>query len=54
MQEIKEDRMDNLRRKESFRRYKKRRGNQYTPASIVKTIIIYIIEEIEMAEGNKL
>ena len=32
MQEIKEDRMDRFRRKKSSRRYKKRRGNQYTAA----------------------
>ena len=46
--------MDNLRRKKSSRRYKKRRGNQYTTASIVKTVIRHIIDEIEMAEKNKL
>ena len=38
--------MDNLRRKKSSRRYNKRRGNQYTTASIVKTVIRHIIDEI--------
>ena len=46
--------MDNLRRKKSSRRYKKRRGNQYTTASIVKTVIRNIIDEIEVAERNEL
>ena len=46
--------MDNLRRKKSSRRYKKRRGNQYTTASIVKTVIRHIIDEIEVAERNQL
>ena len=46
--------MDNLRRKKSSRRYKKRRENQYTTASIVKTVIRNIIDEIEVAERNEL
>ena len=46
--------MDNLRRKKSSRRYKKRRGNQYTTASIIKTVIRHIIDETEVAERNKL
>ena len=46
--------MDNLRSKKSSRRYKKRRGNQYTTASIVKTVIRNIIDEIEVAERNEL
>ena len=46
--------MDNLRRKKSSRRYKKRRGNQYTTASCVKTVIRNIIDEIEVAERNEL
>ena len=46
--------MDNLRRKKSSRRYKKRRGNQYTTASFVKTVIRNIIDEIEVAERNEL
>ena len=54
MQDVKEDRMNNLRRKRSSCRYKKRRGNQYTTASIVKTVIRNIIDEIEVAERNEL
>ena len=46
--------MDKLRRKKSSRRYQKRRGNQYTTVSIVKTVIRHIIDEIEVAERNKL
>ena len=46
--------MDNLRRKKSSRRYKKRRGNRYTTASVVKTVIRNIIDETEVAERNEL
>ena len=46
--------MDNLRRKKSTRRNKKRRGNQYTTASIIKKAIRHIIDEIEVAERSKL
>ena len=46
--------MDNLRRKKSSRRYQKSRGNQNTTASIVKTVIRHIVDEIEVAERNKL
>ena len=46
--------MDNLRRKKSSRRYKKRRGNQYKAASIVKSVIRHIIDKIEVAERDKL
>ena len=46
--------MDNLRGKKSSRRYQKRRGNQNTTTSIVKTVIRHIIDEIEVAERNKL
>ena len=38
--------MDNLRRKKSSGRYKKHIGNQYTTASIVKTVIRHIIDKI--------
>ena len=46
--------MDNFRRKKLSRRYKKRRGNQYTTESIVKTVIRHIIDKTEVAESNKL
>ena len=45
--------MDNLRTKKS-RKYKKCRENQYTTASVVKTVIRHIIDEIEVAERNRL
>lgn len=44
--------MDNMRRKSS-KRYKKRKGNQYTTGKVVESVIKQILDEIEAAEGNK-
>ena len=49
MQDVKEDRMNNLRRKRSSWRYKKRTGNQYTTA---KAVTRHIIDEIDLVERN--
>jgi len=44
--------MDNMRRKSS-KRYKKRRGNQYTNGKVVQSVIKHILDEIEASEMNK-
>ena len=40
-------------RRKSSKRYKKRRGNQYTTGKAVQSVIKHILDEIEAAEQNK-
>jgi len=40
-------------RRKSSKRYKKRRGNQYTNGKVVQSVIKHILDEIEASEMNK-